>query len=110
MLDAIYTSVSLWGIDEEISEVGCLIGNLIAKETFGKEVDERAISFLMDWIEELLEVKDRKEILESLYLALPRLIGSLQERYNLTCTELPELFKAKILSFINITLTNKYLL
>lgn len=89
MLHSIYTSVSLWGLDEEISEVGCLIGNLIVKEAFGREADERVISFLMDWIEELLEVKDRKEILESLYLALPRFIGSLQARYNLPCTALP---------------------
>lgn len=110
MLHSIYTSVTIWGVDEEISEVGCLIGNLIVKEAFGKEVDERAIPFLMDWIEELLQVPDRKEILESLYLALPRFIGSLQARYNLPCTALPELFKPKILNFINITLTNKYLL
>jgi hypothetical protein len=110
MLHTIYTSVSLWGQDEEISEVGCLIGNLIVKEAFGREVDEQVIPFLMDWIEELLEVKDRKELLESLYLALPRFIGSLQARYNLPCTALPELFKPKILSFINITLTNNYLL
>jgi hypothetical protein len=73
-------------------------------------VDERVITFLLDWIEELLEVKERKEIAESIYLALPRFIASLQTRYSLTSAALPQLFKPKILNFINITLTNQFLL
>ncbi len=70
-------------------------------------MDERVITFLLEWIEDLLEVK---EITESIYLALPRFIASLQTRYNLTSTALPQIFKPKILNFINITLTNQYLL
>jgi hypothetical protein len=43
---------------------------------------------------------------ENLYFGLLRLVTSLQARYRVTIMDLPQLYKAKILNLINITLNN----
>ena len=72
-------------------------------------MDEPIITYLLNWIEDFLHVKEHPEMSESLYGGVLKLIMALQKRYKLTVLELPELYKARILNFINVTIYNTWL-
>lgn len=84
MLINFYEGVQEWGKqDEEICEVGWIVSNLINRQNFALEIEDSQINFLLEWIEELLHLRNR-ELTQNIYFGLKRFIPSLQERYSLS--------------------------